>query len=143
MAANTAYSVNVRLCRNFQFIGMDHAGHSVVMDASKPEGEGSGATPMNILLFALGGCTGMDIVQGLKKTGQKLTGLEIGVTGERNDRSPRYYTKIHIHYKVSGDVKEDLLTKAIQDSQEIFCSVAATLNGKAVITTSYELNKVQ
>jgi len=77
--------VTVRLCRNFQFVGFDDKGHAVVLDADPPHGEGTGMRPMDMLIVSLGVCTGMDVVQGLRKLGQKLSNLEIKVSGEKNE----------------------------------------------------------
>lgn len=133
-------SVVVRWVSNFQFVGFDGGGHSVVIDADQPNGEGTGMRPMNLLLAALGGCTGMDIVQGMKKFGQNLVGLEIRVSGETNEKLPHYYTKIHIHYVVKGrSIDRSLLERVIRESDELFCSVGATLKGRAEVTTSYEV----
>ncbi len=111
-----------------------------MIDADQPNGEGSGMRPMALLLAALGGCTGMDIVQGMKKFGEKLTGLEIRVSGDVNDRLPHYYTKINVHYVVRGkSIDRPTLEKLIRESDELFCSVGATIKGRTQITTSYEV----
>ncbi|MEM3656446.1 MAG: OsmC family protein, partial [Thermoprotei archaeon] len=86
MGESNTRNVIVRWSSNFQFVGFDDKGHSVVIDADRPNGESSGMRPMMLLLAALGGCTGMDIVQGMKKFGQRLKGLEVRLSGEVNDR---------------------------------------------------------
>jgi len=133
-------SVTVRWSKNFQLVGFDEKGRSVVIDAEPPNGEGTGMRPMDLLLVSLGACTAMDIVQGLKKFKQPLRGLEVKVSGERNETPPRYFKRIHIHYIVHGQgVDKSILEKTIKESDELFCSVGATLKGKAEITTSYEI----
>jgi|BEDMetMinimDraft_1075159.scaffolds.fasta_scaffold02067_2 Predicted redox protein, regulator of disulfide bond formation len=135
--------VTVRWSSNFQFVGFDHMGHSVVIDADRPNGEGTGMRPMALLLAALGGCTGMDIVQGLKKFGQSLKGLEVKVSGEVNEKLPHYYTKIRVHYLVKGEsIDKAVLERVIKESDELFCSVGATIKGRAEILTSYEIVEV-
>lgn len=135
-------SVKVRLAANFQFVGSDSKGHSFVLDADKPSGEGTGVRPMDALLIALGACTGMDIVQGFKKFGKKLDALEVSVGGERNEVLPKYFKKINIHFEInSPDAEEGLVEKLIKESDELFCSVGATLKGRAQISTSFRLNR--
>jgi putative redox protein len=132
--------VTVRLCRNFQFVGFDDKGHAVVLDADPPHGEGTGMRPMDMLIVSLGVCTGMDVVQGLRKLRQKLSNLEIKVSGEKNEKLPHYYKKIFVHYKVWGEnIDKESFEKVVRDSEELFCSVGATLKGKAEIVTSYEI----
>ncbi|MEM3671422.1 MAG: OsmC family protein [Thermoprotei archaeon] len=133
-------SVSVRWARNFQFVGSDASGHSFVMDASKPNGEDTGLRPMDTLLLALGGCTGMDIVQGFKKFGKTLDSLDIKVSGKRAERPPRKFTDVTVHYIIrSKDADEQFVRKVIKDSEEIFCSVAATIRPGATIETTFEL----
>ncbi|MEM0322075.1 MAG: OsmC family protein, partial [Thermoprotei archaeon] len=89
---------------------------------------------------ALGGCTGMDIVQGMKKFGQRLKGLEVRLSGEVNDRLPHYYTTIRIHYVVRCEsIDKSVLERVIKESDELYCSVGASLKGRAEILTSYEI----
>ncbi|MEM0120996.1 MAG: OsmC family protein [Thermoprotei archaeon] len=140
MGESNTRNVIVRWSSNFQFVGFDDKGHSVVIDADRPNGESSGMRPMMLLLAALGGCTGMDIVQGMKKFGQRLKGLEVRLSGEVNDRLPHYYTKIRVHYVVRGEsIDKSVLERVIRESDELYCSVGASLKGRAEILTSYEI----
>ena len=76
----------------------------------------------------------------LKKKRQKLTGLEVSVTGEQEEDPPWTYRKVHVHYKVTGKgLSEKAVADAITLSEERYCSVAATVRGSAEITFDYEI----
>jgi len=103
-----------------------------------PAGPGAtAATPMELILHALAGCAGVDVVSTLLKMRQPLEGLEIGVTACRADTHPRVYTGIHLEFRVRGPVDEDRLSRAIELSHTKYCSVAAMLAGTVPITYSH------
>lgn len=125
-----------------QFVGTDEAGHSVVMDA-KPEynGDGSGMRPVEMVLHGLAGCTGMDVISVLEKKRQDVRGLEIVVHGrQRTDEFPKIYTDIEVEYVVTGyGVKPEAVARAIQLSEEKYCSVKGMLGDQVSVTTSYRV----
>jgi len=135
----TPSSVKVKWIDGLRFVATDSAGHSIVMDASKKSGgEGSGFSPMQLLLVALGSCTGMDVVHILRKQRQQADDLEILVSGRRVEEPPRVYNDIHVEYKVKGkSIKERAIQRAIQLSEDKYCSVGATLRAKAKVTSNY------
>ena len=110
----------IRYSSNRQFVGWDEAGHGVVMDA-KPgfKGEGTGPRPIELVLYALGGCTAMDVVSVLEKKRQDVAGVEVIVTGtQREDDYPHYYETVHVEYVVSGrGVSEAAVQRAIELSE--------------------------
>ena len=122
-----------------RFIATDNAGHSVVMDPSKQSGgEETGFSPMQLLLIALGGCTGMDVLHIMKKQRQQVSGLEILVSGKRVKEPPQVYDNINVEYKISGtNIKENAIKRAIQLSEIKYCSVGAMLRTKAKVTSNY------
>jgi len=132
-------AVKVKWIDGMRFVATDSAGHSIVMDTSKQVGgKGSGFSPLQLLLAALGGCTGIDIVDIMRKQRQKVADLEIVVSGERVKKPPRVYSSIHVEYRVKGlDIKEKALQRAIKLSEDKYCSVGAMLKAKAKVTTSY------
>ena len=122
-----------------QYVGIDSSKHSVVISAQDEE-NGTGMSPSALLLVGLGGCTGYDVVDILRKKRQPLTGLEIVVTGEQDEDPPWTYRKIRIHYKVQGKgLREKAVRDAIELSEEKYCSVAATLRGVAEISYDYSI----
>jgi putative redox protein len=117
-----------------QFVGTDGTKHSLVM-SSQDEENSVGMSPSQLLLVSLGGCTAYDVVNILQKKREPLTGLEITVTGEREPDPPWTYRSIHISYTVRGKgLKEKAVRDAIELSEEKYCSVAATVRGRAEIT---------
>ena len=110
------------------------------MDSKKePSGLEKAPTPMDTVLIALGGCTGMDVVSILEKMRVRFESLEIEVRGERNEEHPRVYTKIEIVYRIKGDVDEEKVKKAVELSMERYCSVAAMLKKSAEIEHRIEI----
>jgi len=133
--------VRVKWIDGLRFVATDSIGHSIVMDASKQVGgEGSGFSPLQLLLAALGGCTGIDIVDIMRKQRQKVEDLEIVVSGERAKEPPRVYSKIHVEYRVKGrGIKEKAVQRAIRLSEDKYCSVGAMLKAKAKVTSNYTI----
>jgi len=119
-----------------QFAGNAARGATVVMDATPDEGgRGAGPTPIENLLIALAGCTGMDVVSILRKQRIELQEVRIDVTGERATDHPRVYTSIHLHYTLRGTgLSTEAARKAINLSLDKYCSVAGMLKKTARIT---------
>jgi putative redox protein len=134
-----AKTVRVKWVEKRQFVGVDESKHAVVMSSQDAE-NGTGMTPSQLLLVALGGCTAYDVVDILHKKRQPLAGLEVSVTGEQDAEPPWTYRKIHIHYTLHGTgLKEKAVADAIRLSEEKYCSISATLRGTAEITYDYEI----
>ena len=135
--------IKVKWIDGSRFVASDDKGHSIVMDVPKERGgEGSGFGPMQLLLAAFGGCSGIDVVGMLRKQRQKLEDLEILVSVERLSEPPRVYSKVHVEYKLKGkDLREKAVQRATQLSQDKYCSVAATLRTKAKITYNYAIQQ--
>jgi len=130
-------SATVRWIGGKQFVGTDSTKHSVVL--STPD-EGVGMKPSELLLVALASCTAVDVVEILAKKHTPLESLEISAEAEQDPNPPWTFLKIHLTYRVKGaDLTEKNVTQAIQLSEEKYCSVAATVRGKAEITWSFEI----
>jgi putative redox protein len=122
-----------------RFVSTDSTGHSVVM--STPD-EKTGMKPSELILSALAGCSSVDVVEILDKKRTPLTHLEVQVTAEQDADPPWTFRKIFIKYLVKGEgLTEKNVEQAIALSEEKYCSVAATLRGKAEIITSFEILK--
>lgn len=135
------HEANVRWAGRMTFVGRAGSNHVVPMD-SGPEfgGDNSATKPMELLLIGLGGCTGMDIVPLLKKMRQDVTAVEINVTAERSEEHPKPYTKIDIEYVVTGqDVEEDKVKRAVELSQEKYCSVSAMLRKSCPLNFTWRI----
>lgn len=122
------------------FRGCGASGHDVVMDASRDVGgEDSAARPVEVLLCALGGCTGMDVVSVLRKMKTEPTGLRIEIDDKRAPGYPKVITEIHLTYVIGGDVPEENAVKAVDLSLTKYCPIASTLAGVARITSEVQI----
>jgi len=136
-------NAKVTLVDGMQFVGSADSGHAVVMDAAPTVGgNNTGSRPMELLLMAFGGCSGMDVISILRKKKQNVSRLELNVKGEQAKDHPHIYTAIHIEYVITGkDISEDAVKRAIELSLEKYCSVGATLGRAVKITHSYKIVK--
>ncbi|MBP7850525.1 MAG: OsmC family protein [Lentimicrobiaceae bacterium] len=136
-----AESININWQGDMSFDAVVN-GHHIVLDAvAAVGGKDQGPRPKPLILVALAGCTGMDVVSILDKMRVKPDALNIEVEGELTEEHPRYYHKLHIIYHFTGqDLPVDKLEKAIQLSQERYCGVTAMLQKAAVITHEIRLN---
>lgn len=131
--------VRVEWKGGLQFEGTGPSGHVAVMDASTESGgKDSGPRPTEMVLFGLGGCTGIDVAILLQKMRQQVSSIALRITAQRADKDPMRFTDIHITYEISGkDLDETKVQRAVSLSSEKYCSVLHSLN--ANITTSYEI----
>ena len=120
------------------FIGITPSGHAQVLESDHERA--SAATPMELLLVALGGCTAVDVVSILKKKRQQVSDYRVEVRGTRRDEHPRAFTRIEVRHVVSGrGVSEAAVASAVELSETKYCSVAATLRPGVEIVTTYEV----
>lgn len=132
-------SATVRWLEGKKFIATDSTHHSVVL--STPD-EGIGMKPSELLLVALSGCTAVDVVDFLKKKRIELTKLEIQASSEQEADPPWTFRKIHLKYILAGkNLTSKDAEQVIQLSEEKYCSVAATIRGKAEITWEYVIEE--
>ncbi len=95
-------------------------------------------SPMTLLAQAVMGCMGMDVVHILQKGRHDLQGLTVEFGGERATEQPKRYTKIHLTFRVKGNVPKEAVERAIALSHEKYCSVSNSLRQDIVFTTSIE-----
>ncbi|HEY0173410.1 MAG TPA: OsmC family protein [Pyrinomonadaceae bacterium] len=120
------------------FIGTTPSGHAQVLETDHVRA--SAATPMELLLVALGGCTAVDVESILKKKRQRVTDYRVEVLGTRREEHPRAYTRIEMRHVVRGrGVSEAAVAAAVELSETKYCSVAATLRPGVEIVTTYEV----
>ncbi|OZG70830.1 osmotically inducible protein C [Hahella sp. CCB-MM4] len=127
---------------NAKFVGKTGSGHEVVMDGPPDHGgENQGPRPMEMLLLGLGACTSFDVMMILKKSKSDVTDCVAEINAERADAVPSVFTKIHIHFVVTGnDLKEASVKRAISLSAEKYCSASIMLEkGGVEITHDYEI----
>ncbi len=131
----------VKWLDHMSFVGESDSGHSIVMDGP-PEfgGRNLGIRPMEMLLLGLGGCASFDVVSMLKKGKQDLINCEVEISAERAKTEPKVFTKIHLHFVLSGNnLSEKRINKAIELSAEKYCSASIMLGKTAEVTHDYEV----
>jgi putative redox protein len=133
----------IKWVEEVMFVGESGSGHSVVIDGP-PEhgGRNLGIRPMELLLQGLGGCTAFDVMMILKKARQPVTDCVLEIEAERADTEPKVFTKIHIHFVITGSgVSEKHVKRAIDLSAEKYCSASIMLGQVAEITHDFELKE--
>jgi len=115
------------------------SGHNIQMDALPiVGGDDSGPRPKELMLAALAGCTGMDVISILKKMKIEIENFNINVEADMTEEHPKHYTKMHIVYEFKGnDLQLDKIQKAVELSQEKYCGVSAAY--KKSMEISYEI----
>ncbi|MBV9211362.1 MAG: OsmC family protein [Acidobacteria bacterium] len=128
----------VRYAGDDLFVGITPSGHAQVLDTNHERA--SAATPVELLLIALGSCTAVDVVSILRKKREEVTDYRVEVTGERRAEHPRAYTRMEVKHILRGrNLSEKAVAQAIELSETKYCSVAATLRPAAEIISSYEI----
>lgn len=128
----------IHFAENDFFVGVTPSGHAQAIETNSERA--SAPTPMELLLLALGSCTGVDVISILRKQRQHLTDYRIEVSGDRREEFPHSYRRLCVKHIVRGrGVSEAAVARAIELSDTKYCSVAATLRGSAEIVTSYEI----
>lgn len=131
----------VKWLDNMSFVGESGSGHAVVMDGA-PEfgGRNLGMRPMEMLLLGLGGCSSFDVVLILQKSKQQVLDCEVLMEAERADKDPKVFTRIHLHFVVSGrNLSVEKVERAVKLSAEKYCSASIMLGKTAEITHDFEL----
>ena len=125
----------------YNFISTSEDGHTVVSDGSVGIGGGNkGMRPMEMVLSALASCSSIDVVMILKKQRQQLDDIKVTITGNRaTDQVPSVFTDIHIHFKLTGEIKPKKAEQAVTGSMEKYCSVSKMLEPTVKITHSHEI----
>jgi putative redox protein len=132
------YKADVYYAGNDFYIGRTPSGHSQVMDVDHDRA--SAASPVELLLIALGACTAVDVVSILKKKRQVVTDYRVEVRGERREEHPRAFTKMEVKHIVRGrNVSPEAVARAIELSETKYCSVAATLRPTVEIVSTFEI----
>ncbi len=123
------------------FMGETESGHAVIMDAS-PEvgGRNLGMRPMEMLLVGMGGCSSIDVVTILKKSRQPITDCVAEISAERADDIPKVFTKIHVHFVVTGKgLNPAQVERAVNLSAEKYCSASIMLGKAAQMSHDFEI----
>jgi putative redox protein len=127
----------ITLQDNMHFTAVANSGVPIHIDSTPPEGHlRQGPSPMELVLFALGGCTAMDVISILRKKRQDVTGFEVRVHGDRVTTYPMVFTDFVIEYVVRGvNIDPEAVARAVELSIENYCPVHAMLEKAAHIAT--------
>jgi putative redox protein len=137
--------VRIKWIEDVAFMGESETGHAVVMDGA-PEngGRNIGMRPMEMLLIGMGGCTSFDVVTILKKSRQAVVDCVAEISAERADEIPKVFTKIHVHFVVTGhDLNEKQVERAVSLSAEKYCSASIMLSKSVAITHDFEIRAAE
>ena len=131
----------VKHIKGVTFIGKSDSNHWVTMDG--PEsfgGSDAGSRPKELLLIALGGCTGSDVITILQKKKVQISNFEMNISADVAEEHPQVFTKINVEYVFHGkDIQEKDVERAIELSQTKYCSVTHMLNKAMQITHSFKI----
>lgn len=123
------------------FIGEAESGHALIMDGP-PEngGRNMGVRPMEMLLLGMGGCSTFDVIHILQKGRHDITDCVAEITAERAKTVPKVFTKIHIHFIVTGhQLKQSAVERAVQLSAQKYCSATIMLEKSVNISHDCEV----
>jgi putative redox protein len=129
--------VRAKWLGDLRFEGHDPDGQTFKMAPLPDEGKRDALNPMEMLLLAMAGCTGMDVTHVLTKKRQKVEALSVEITGEKRERAPHTWETIYVKYIVKGDVSKKAMEHAIKLSNEKYCSCGIMLGATAKITSEY------
>jgi putative redox protein len=133
--------VKIKWVEDVMFVGQSGSGHSVVMDGP-PElgGKNLGIRPMEMMLLGLGGCTAFDVMLILQRSRQAVSDCIADISAERAENDPKVFTKIHIHFVITGkDLKEKMVKRAVELSATKYCSASIMLAQSVDIIHDYEI----
>ncbi|MBM4859499.1 OsmC family protein [Vibrio parahaemolyticus] len=121
---------------DLKFVGKTDKNQEIIFGA----GDSTIVSPMEMVLMAAGGCSSVDVVDGLKSAGQKVVSVNAKLTTERRETAPRIFTQVNIHFEVSGDeLDPEVVAKVAADSLEKYCSVCLMLGKGVEMTHSWEI----
>lgn len=133
-------AVMLRWVESQLMVGSDSNGHSVVIGRSPEDHDvWNGIKPSDLLLLATASCSTYDIVEILTKQREPLKDIKVICNGEQQSEPPYTFTKIHMHYVIKGKVDPGKLEKAIDLSENKYCSVISTLRPGVPISSDYEI----
>lgn len=135
----------IKWVENVCFMGESDSGHAVILDgAPDAGGRNLGMRPMEMLLIGMGACTSFDVVTILHKARQPVTDCVAEIEAERADSVPKVFTRIHVHFVVSGKGLNPVqVERAVKLSAEKYCSASIMLGKAAEITHDFEIVEVE
>ncbi len=134
-------SLNWNTQSPFLFEAEDPNGNKVSLDAPESSGgEGKALSPKFMLMLALGGCTGIDVLSILRKMRQEVTGYRLEIKGWEEAELPKKFDRIVVEHVLTGyNLSQELVDRAIKLSHEKYCGVSASLEGSVEIEMTSRL----
>ena len=149
MECTVSWTGNTGTRSGMGFLAETGSGHTLVMDGApdeaKPDNGGANLAPrpMEVVLAGTGGCTAYDVVLILKRGRHDVRGCSVKLTSERAPADPKVFTKIHMHFTVTGrGMAASAVERAIAMSHDKYCSATIMLGKTAEISTSFELVEI-
>ncbi len=131
----------IKWLQGMAFEASTGSGHTLTLDGP-PDlgGQDRGPRPMEMLLIGLGSCSAVDVVHILQRGRHAVRDCEVDVTATRAEATPKVFTRIHLHYRVSGEgLREAIVGRAVELSAEKYCSAAVMLGKSAEITHDFSI----
>ncbi|MGH2568538.1 MAG: OsmC family protein [Bacteroidota bacterium] len=126
----------------YAFLAKGGSNHYAVIDSAFKDQPAGAGGPMEMILAALGSCSGGDVMEILRKKRQKLRRLSVHLSGERAEEHPRVYKKIHMKYLLEGtQIEKKAVERAIELSLTKYCSVHGMLSKSVAITHEYVITQ--
>jgi putative redox protein len=134
----------VKWIEGMSFLTESGSGHAVVVDgAPEAGGRNLGPRPMEMVLMGTGACTSFDVMLILKKSRADVRDCVVDITSERAESDPKVFTKIHMHFTVTGhQLKAEVVKRAIDLSAEKYCSASIMLGATAEISHDFTVVEV-
>ena len=138
----TKENVKINWLENMAFKA-DIYGHEIILDSSeKAGGENRGPRPKPLMMVALAGCTGMDVVSILKKMRIEFEDFSVLVEGDLTEEHPKQFTKMHVIYAFKGkNLPLDKIQKAVELSEEKYCGISASYRKAFKITSEIQITE--
>ena len=125
-----------------KFSGVSRDKEEIIIDYTKPIGDGEGYTSLELFLLSLASCSGTSVSLMLRKMHKDVKGLKVTVHGERREEHPTYFKKILIYFELkSNDVEVSHMEKAIKISEESICPVWNMVKNNVDIDYEYKIIK--
>jgi putative redox protein len=135
-------TVTIRWVEGTLMVGTDSNGHSIVIGKNPDDPKTNiGVKASDLLLLSAAACSAYDVAEILAKQREPLQDLKVVCSGEQLSEPPYRFTKIHLHYRVVGDVAQEKVERAICLSEEKYCSVLNTLRAGVELSSDYEIIK--
>ena len=124
-----------------RFEARSGSGHAVITESVARTGH-QAASPMELMLVAIGGCTAIDVVSILEKMREPLAALRVEIVGARAETNPKYFTSIEITYYIRGaGVSREKVERAVALSHSTYCSAVASLRADCAVTSRIEISE--